>query len=287
MKKQKRQGSQYDKIFKENIEVVIPALMLKVLGITAVESEELPDDLLHTKERKPDVLKKITDEQNTTFVLQIEFQVSDEMEMVYQMAEYYIMLKRKYKLPVRQFVIFIGAGSPKMPTRLVSEQMQFNFPLVAFAELDYLMFLKSDNPEEIVLAILADFKQKKPETAIGEIVQRLRETTKGEFALRRYFQQLRVFSQLRNFQKDLKEITMDSLAKYVSMERDPLYMIGIERGEAKGKAKGEAKGEAKAEERFVRNLLVKMALTTEQVADVAGVSVEFVEEVKATIAAEK
>ncbi len=59
----KRQSSQYDKIFKENIEAVIPGLMRKVLGITAtaVHSEELPDDLLHTKERKPDVLKKITD----------------------------------------------------------------------------------------------------------------------------------------------------------------------------------------------------------------------------------
>ena len=83
MKKQRQQGSQYDKIFKENIEAVIPALRRKVLGITAVESEELPDDVLHTKERKPDVLKKITDERGDTFILQIEFQVSDESEMVY------------------------------------------------------------------------------------------------------------------------------------------------------------------------------------------------------------
>ncbi len=94
----KRQSSQYDKILRENIEAVIPALIRKVLGITAVESEELPDDLQHTKERKPDVLKKITDERGETFILQIEFQVSDEAEMVYRMAEYYIMLERKYKL---------------------------------------------------------------------------------------------------------------------------------------------------------------------------------------------
>lgn len=70
----KKQSSQYDKIFKENIEAVIPALMQKVLGITAVQSEELPDDLLHTKERKPDVLKKVTDEWGEIFILQIECQ---------------------------------------------------------------------------------------------------------------------------------------------------------------------------------------------------------------------
>jgi hypothetical protein len=37
-------------------------LLKNVLGIKAVESEGLPDDLQRTKERKPDVLKKITDE---------------------------------------------------------------------------------------------------------------------------------------------------------------------------------------------------------------------------------
>ena len=64
----KRQVNQYDKIFKENIEAVIPSLIEKVLGITAVEQEELPDDVQHTKERKPDVLKKITDARGKTFV---------------------------------------------------------------------------------------------------------------------------------------------------------------------------------------------------------------------------
>jgi len=40
-----KQVSQYDKIFKENIEAVIPSLMQNILGITAIESEELPDDI--------------------------------------------------------------------------------------------------------------------------------------------------------------------------------------------------------------------------------------------------
>ena len=72
-KKKKRQSSQYDKIFKENIEAVITSIMQNVLEITAVSMEELPDDIQHTKERKPDTLKKITDDKGNTFVLQIEF----------------------------------------------------------------------------------------------------------------------------------------------------------------------------------------------------------------------
>ena len=77
-----RQSAQYDKIFKENIEAVISSIMQNVLEITAVSMEELPDDIQHTKERKPDVLKKVTDTKGDTFVLQIEFQVKDEHEMV-------------------------------------------------------------------------------------------------------------------------------------------------------------------------------------------------------------
>jgi hypothetical protein len=68
-----KQASQYDKIFRENLEAVIPGLIRTVLGIKAVETEELPDDLQHTKERKPDVLKKITDDQGNVFVLHLEF----------------------------------------------------------------------------------------------------------------------------------------------------------------------------------------------------------------------
>ena len=117
-KKKKRQSSQYDKIFKENIEAVISSIMQNILEITAVSMEELPDDIQHTKERKPDTLKKITDDKGNTFVLQIEFQVKDEEEMVYRMGEYYFMLERKYKLPVKQFVIFLGVDNPKMPTEL-------------------------------------------------------------------------------------------------------------------------------------------------------------------------
>ena len=263
-----KQASQYDKIFKENIEAVIPSLMQNILGITAIESEELPDDIQHTKERKPDVLKKITDSQGNTYVLQIEFQVADEPKMVYRMAEYYVMLESKYEIPVEQYVIYLGAAKPKMPTQLDSEWMKFKFRLISFADIDYHLFLRSARPEEVVLGVLADFKEDSPEKALQQIVQRIEETAIGDFPLKRYFKQLGVLAQLRKLEKKLKDITMDSISKFVSQERDVAYMIGFD--------KGEEKGEEKAEIRFVKNLLGKMSLTVEQIADIAGVSVEFV-----------
>ncbi|MBB3840046.1 hypothetical protein FHS57_004059 [Runella defluvii] len=266
-KKKKRQSSgrqpaQYDKIFKENLEAVISSIMQNVLEITAVSVEELPDDIQHTKERKPDVLKKVTDTKGDTFVLQIEFQVRDEPEMVYRMLEYYGMLERKYRTPIRQFVIFLGSGNPKMPTELDRERLKFSYPLVSLSTLDYHIFLNSDKPEEIILGILANFKGENPENALKQILVRIKETTKGDFSLNRYFNQLRVLAQLRNLELNLKN-AMDSIAEYIKEERDVLYL----RGQEKEKAK------------FVTYLIREGNKTFEQIADIADTTVDFVKAV--------
>jgi phage terminase large subunit len=187
------------------------------------------------------------------------------------MAEYYVMLERKYELPVEQFVIYLGESRPHMAAYLDSRHMKFNFPLIWFADLDYTIFLSSERPEEVVLGILADFKGNSPEKVLEQIIRRIEETAVGDFPLRRYFRQLRVLAQLRNLEQNLKDLAMDSIAKFVSMERDAAYMVGLDIGEEK------------AEERIVRNLLAKMSLSSEQIADIVGVSVEFVESVKQKI----
>ncbi|PWG77843.1 hypothetical protein DDR33_25370, partial [Pararcticibacter amylolyticus] len=121
------------------------------------EIEELPDDIQHTKERKPDVLKKITTIDGETFILQIEFQVKSEEDLVYRMAEYSIMLMRKYKLPVRQYVIFLRKRRPSMAVSIDTEHLKFSYPLLLISEMNYRLFLNSENPEVKMLAILADF----------------------------------------------------------------------------------------------------------------------------------
>jgi hypothetical protein len=91
IKQGNRQVNQYDKILRENIEAALPGLIKNLLNIQVVNAEELPDDIQHTKERKPDVLKKVIDKKGEIFVLHIELQVKDEPKMVFRMAEYYIM----------------------------------------------------------------------------------------------------------------------------------------------------------------------------------------------------
>ena len=265
-RKPKQQSSQYDKIFKENIEAVISSIMQNILKITAISMEELPDDIQHTKERKPDTLKKITDDKGNIYVLQIEFQVKDEPEMIYRMGEYYFMLERKYKIPVKQFVIFLGTDKPTMLTELDRERLKFSFPIVSLSTLDYHIFLNSDKPEEIILGILANFKEENPETALKQIISRVKETTTGDFLLNRYFNQLRVLAQLRNLELNLKN-AMDSIAEYIKEERDVLFLRGLDKGQQTEQVK------------FVTNLLQKLNLPFDQIADIAGTTVDFVKSV--------
>lgn len=77
-----RHANQYDKILHENIEAALPGLIKHILHINAAESEEVPDDVQHTKERKPDLLKKIKDDKGNHFVLHIEFQTKNDADMV-------------------------------------------------------------------------------------------------------------------------------------------------------------------------------------------------------------
>ena len=192
--------------------------------------------------------------------------VVDDPEMVYRMADYYVMLERKYQLPVEQFVIFLGSAKPKMTTQINSKHMKYDFNLITFAALDYHIFLNSDKPEEVILGILANFQQEDPENALTQIIHRIRETTKGDLSLSRYFNQLRVLSQLRNLDLKLQN-AMESIAKYISEERDVLYL----------------RGEAKAKEVLVFNLLTQTDFGLEKIANLANTTIEFVKQIQEKI----
>ena len=262
--KSRQQSSQYDKIFKENIEAIIPSLIQNILGITAIESEELPDDIQHTKERKPDILKKITDVQGEIFVLHLEFQVIDDLDMVHRMHEYKAMLLRKYKIPVYQHVIFLGKIKARMPTEIQTVDLYFKYNLLEINTINYTTFLKLNKPEEVILAVLADFNKETSENALKKIISRLEGTAKGDLALRRYFKQLRILAQLRKLEQTLKDITMDNISKYIDEKRDVAFLVGQEKEQIK----------------FVTNLLTQTDFSLDKIAKIAGTAVDFVKSVQ-------
>jgi hypothetical protein len=269
-KKSEKQITQYDKIFKENMEAAWPGIMKHLLRIDAVHTEELPDSIQHTKEREPDVLKKITDRKGDSFVLQVEFQLTNEPEMVYRMAEYYIMLYRKYKLPIRQHVAYVGDRSLSMPDQLKLEHLQFRYSLLSLSSVDYHLFLQSERPEEKILALLGDFGGEDPRYVIENIAEQIKETSSGELEEKKYMKQMRILSQLRNLESENFAV-MESITTFFKEENDFLYRRGM--------AKGEARGAEKNRREVVKTLLTQTDFTVARIAALVNVTEEFVERI--------
>lgn len=279
-----RQINQYDKILRENMEAALPGLIKDLLGIDAVHMEELPDDLQQTKERKPDVLKRITDKNGETFLLHVELQTTDEKEMVLRMAEYFIMLLRRYRLPARQYVIYLGMGVPNMADHVQVERLHFSYQLIVLSAVDYHLLLSASNPEEKIYAILADFRGNDPRLVVNTIVKEVISSSKGELAQLKHIEQLRMLSNLRKLGPEI-DITMESIAKWFKIENDPFYQKGQKEGIERGLEKGIERGMEKKTLEVVKTLLLNTRHSVREIANLVNVSETFVRKVKRSLRA--
>ena len=178
----------YDKIFKENIEALILPLAHKVLNLEIFRFEDIPDKLQRTIEREPDFLKIVMNESGKRdYILQMEFQTADEPKMIYRMLEYSAFLRRKYELTVKQFVFYIGQKRSSMQTEYADDVLSFKFNLVSIRDIPYQIFLNSDKIEEVILSILGDFENDKPETIIAKILKKLTSLATEKIILERVF----------------------------------------------------------------------------------------------------
>ena len=110
--------------------------------------------------------------------------------MVYRMAEYKAILQRKYKIPVQQFVIYLGTKKSRMRTSLPSLQKINGFKIKSIMELPTGEALNSKIPEEIILAILTDYPEADTSHIIAQIIQKLQQAATNESQLNHAIQQV-------------------------------------------------------------------------------------------------
>lgn len=250
---------------------MIKSLALIVLEIDYGRLEEIPDDSQYTIEKRPDFLKKVkADKSEDDYILQMEVQTSDPQTMVRRMLLYYGFLHHDYGLSVKQYVLYIGEkGEATMPSSLKLENIDFKFYLINISDLDHYNFLYSDRPEDVVVAILCDFKNKPAEVIIETILQRLKLLSKNDLDLGRYIRQLEVLSKLRNLQ-ELTVKKIEAMPLVYDLETDVRYQQGYE----------------KAQIVMVKNLLRLKVISKEYIAEVADVSLDVINKIEAQIKAE-
>ena len=255
-------ANDYDKIFKENIETLIPYLAEKILGINAKTLVEIPDDLQVTTERKPDFLKKVIND-DETYILHIEFQTIDDAEVPYRMLEYFGMLFRYYKIPVHQYVIYLGKHNPNLVSGfLKTNRFDFKFEAKYLQDFDYELFINSDKPEELLLAILSNFKNTEPVEVIKRLLEKLQRISGNENRYGKYANQLQTLSRIRNLDKQTfnQLENMPFIYPHEILMRDPLYKRGVD--------------ETKKDD--VEGLIKLNILTPEQIASALNVPINVV-----------
>jgi len=178
------------------------------------------------------------------------------------MLAYRAMLRRKYKIAVKQYVIFLASAKSAMPCTIDEENLKFSYNLIALQQYSYKLFLNSLIPEQKLLAVFGDFEKESPEKVITQILKGIEKEADGELNRLRYREQLRALIQLRKLGKEFK-IAMGTITKF-KVEKDPFYQ----------------EGRNKATHDFIENLIEQFGFSDEQAAKAAKVSIGFVEKVR-------
>lgn len=256
--------NQYDKLFRENMHENMQGILEHVLCLDVTTLEELQDDVQYTKERKTDLLKKVKDPDGNIYILHVEFQrKNDKANMVYRMAEYSVMLQRKHRIPVHQYVVYIGKGKATMITDIATKNFRFRYNLAALSSIDHKLFLKSDKIEEKMLAVLGNPGKQQPKLLLKQILLDIKNGAHDELTEDRYIRQLHIFVQLRNLEQALKEV-MALTGRIFKIEKDPFYIEGRELERAK------ALEEKKAIALHFRNKNIDINI----IAEATGLSIE-------------
>jgi predicted transposase/invertase (TIGR01784 family) len=262
----------YDKIFRENIEEIAPSLVQKVFGLRFDKIEKITDTLEVTLGREPDFLGIVSDSTtHNSYILHLEIQVKDEKNMFYRMQMYRAMLSEIHKgKSIKQFIYYIGKSNPKNLAQEAEkrdgEDFFMRYHLKKSKDVSYRIFLQSPVPQEVILAILADFEGVAPAQVAQQILLRLRELEYSDISFYRHITQLEILSKLRDMQSIIIQKQQETMLTY-DLETDIRFQQGIQQGIEKGKL--ETKIEA------ILGML-SLNLPIDIIAKAIGVSEEFI-----------
>ena len=225
MKKPKQEGNKYDKILKENIKMILMPFVKKRLGVKIKIIQPLPEKLQTTLEREVDSSSLVETVEGDKFILHLEFEVNPTKDMIYRMGEYHGIEMRKSKLPIKHYVFYLGEKKTKIRTRLKPEEIFSGFELFNMREESPESYLQSEMPEEVILALLADYPKDQADHIFDGILQRLHSLC-NPTAMKKYQKQLTILSRMRKLEELTEEQIIDMPIHY-DIETDGLFLKGL------------------------------------------------------------
>nr|VFJ62893.1 MAG: Predicted transposase YdaD [Candidatus Kentron sp. DK] len=234
-----------DIISKETIRhlAVDLATYLLELPIDPDSLEVLPTEHQRVEDRRADLVVKLREHDGEPFVLHMEIRNDNDPVMQIRMMRYMTdILLAHPGLPIRQYLIYIGADPLTMPDGIHVPDLHYRYGLLDMHTLDCRHLLEMDNPDALVLAILCGFGDHDPQTVVNYIYTRLKALLANNLKrFREYVDMLHVLSGNRQLTEQIEEA--EKMLTQVEVERMPFYKLGMEQGIEQGMALGRGEGE--------------------------------------------
>lgn len=230
--KRKGEGQLYDKIMRENLQQLFLPLIAEQLKIKLKSVHPLPDKQPTTILRETDafLLVETYSKEDAKFILHLEFESKDDTEMIYRISEYHGIELRKYRLPIKHVVVYLGETQPKMRTKLEQFEIFDGFILVNARSFSPNKWLKENEPSKIIMAILGDYQKKNAKIILDAIFAKLRRVCKTEAELKKYVSQLIIISRMRKLEELTLKISKE-MPITIDIEKDHLYNLGLKKAD--------------------------------------------------------
>jgi len=231
-----------DIISRDALERLTTDLARHLLEIDGEAIKLLETQNQRIEDRRADLVARMRATDGEEFLLHVEIANNNVPDMPLRMLRYYTDIRfAGHPGPIHQFLIYIGANRLTMPAGLDEPGLlDYRYGLVDMHQVDCAGLLAQDNPDALVLAVLCDFGDRRPQEVVTYIVHRLRELLgANEQGFRDYMTMLEILSKNRDLQAQIKEA--ERMLTEIDVERLPSFSLGFERGEEKGREEGEAK----------------------------------------------
>ena len=237
----------------------------QLFGLDIVEAELLSSEQPRVEERRADLVARVKNDQGKSYILHVELQNDNHKHMPLCMLRYYTDLALEHgDEEIKQHLLYIGKAPLTMPDHVQAPEWRYCYNFLDMRHLDSEHFLRSENPDALVLAILCDMGKREPDAVVTHIVSELRRLHGSKIdslndSLNDSLLKLENLARNRNLQNLVKEKS----EMIVNIEELASYQEGVERGQEQGQHKMLSK---------LLKLLDK--LPPEQIAEFSGVPLE-------------
>jgi hypothetical protein len=257
-----------DIISKEAIKTLVIDIAKYILEIELDDIEFIDKELQRIEDRRADVVAIV----DNSYILHLEIQNSNDKDMHHRMLRYYTDIKFISKLPIKQYLVYIGKDKLRMQSQIIDNDINYSYTIIDMKNIDCEKFIKMDTPDSLVLAILCDFKDNNPQDIVNFIIKRLHDKTKSdEKAFRKYIIMLEELSTNRNLLEFIKK--GEDMLSQINYETLPSFYLGLEKGEIRGIEKGKLEGE-KQKAIEIAKMLLSIGDDMTKISKVTGLTIE-------------